>query len=502
MATDITYQSNIFVQGDYIQDIILYPKNGYYISSDGINNFWGNSITLSSANEILFIKHQKIYIPNNYYIERGYLKIYISDYYGTLDEVDLNIYTIDISVDENSTWGDISTSTKTLVGTKKISKNDKNSYISINIQDYVSDYIYGDSAANGLIIELDSISGTVFIEMIGLYCWDETDGEKQNPVIEVTYDYVPPAYLENINVSSAITEDSYISNNNAPKNYNNKTILCEKAEIGGDTKKIFVKFNLGDIPSGSDILRALIHIPRNTDDNLREHREILRRVYQDWDEEFISWIIADDGIAWNNPGGYYDNNDLYDSYNFVVEPNLYTYDVTKIMQVAFESFSLITEEDFYGIVIKGQDLKFNSKEYDDSAYMFVEYLATSLNQPPQAPTLETPSSGTYVDNQPEFIAIINRDNAYGTTEGDDLHFRLEIDDNDSFSSPMSFSTSDSITGWHWSALGDFSDDSTTFPISAGSYTPGTSKIKFDMSETTIFLEEKIWYWRIITIDNV
>jgi len=508
MSINVLFQSDMYVQGLRSQDIVLYPKSGYYISKDGTNEIWGNSKILSSSNEVLCVHHQKTYIPTIYFISEGKLKIFIAEISGTSNSMTLNVYAAATAIDSDTTWNDVcseGSSRGSLLGSTTLTSANSNSYVLIDIEtsgEYLSEYMYGSSAAHGLILELTSITGTAFVRIVGLYCWDEKRGEKQNPVIELTYNYTPTAYPDTVKITSLVTEDAYISEDSFAANFNENIILCERAETGGDEKKALFKFNLNNVPINSDILRALVYIPRNTDDAQREHREIIRRIFQDWDEDYVSWEMADIQFIWDNSGASYDFTTTYDSYNFIVEPDLYTYDITKILQVAFESFGLSTSDDFYGLIIKEQDLIFNSKEFDNSAHMTVEYLAVALNQPPEMPTLVSPTSGTYVSHQPVFIAIINDDNAYGTTEGDDLHFRLEIDDDDEFSSPTSFSTITSTTGWHWSALGDFSDDSIVFPIPTGGYTPGTSKVKFIMSETTSSLAEKQWYWRLIVIDKV
>jgi len=503
MATNIQYNADSLIQGSYIQEIVLYPKSGFYISTEDKNEVWGRSKILSTANEILFIDYQDVEIPVGSYIEEAKLQFYIADYYGTSDSVTLNVYAAATVVDENTTWNEVSydgSARGSLISSTEIVAADKNTYFTIDIKDYVSDYIYGVSTARGLILELTSVVGTVFLKLVGLYSWDEQCGEKQNPVLDIIYSYVPSAYLDTVQSSAAITENAFISAAEPCTVFDETILRCEVAEVGGDTKNILLKFDLSDIPRESDILRALIYIPRNSSDNGREHREVLRMIYQDWDEEYVSWEMADNGIAWAASGGDYDTTNTYDSYNFIVEPDLYTYDVTKIMQVASESFALTLSRDFYGFLIKGQDLLFDDRSVDATGEITVEFLAASLNQPPENPTLLTPINATYLASQPEFIAIINKDNAYGATEGNDLDFRLEIDNSDEFASPTSFSTSISTAGWRWSALGDFSDDSTTFPILAGSYTPGTSQIKFVMSETDSFLTEQLWYWRIIALD--
>ena len=506
---DLIYSSDFNLRYINKNIISLYPQKGYYIDSNNKNEFFGDSKIIKDSNAILYLKHLKTEIPSGSTVTSANLKLYLSE---VSDDAVVNVYRAEEWVDEDTNWSHVSSSGSfrgVSIGSLEINKNDNDQdYINIDITDFVNDYIYGASDYRGLIIEVvpNSINNINNFRVVGLYCKDENCCIKQNPIIEVEYEHVLSYEIDVVKSLKSISEDCYINKADKNANYGDaENIVVETEEGDGETKYGLFKFDLGDIPLGSDILSAFIYIPINNESNSIDkcgnHSEIVKRILQDWNEDYATWEKADINFAWDV--NFYDKEDEYDSYNFIVEPEIYTYDVTRILQVAFKSFSLANSEDFYGFLIKGNNIVYDSKEKDDSGYIEVVYLTSSLNQKPAPPFLVSPESGAYSGNQPTFEAIINNDNKYGVIDGDDLDFRIEISLSEDFSNiSYSYSTTSSTTGWHWSAIGDFSDDSTTFPIVAGTYTAGVSRVRFVMSESLDGLSENSWYWRMFTIDDI
>ena len=483
----------------------LYPASGYYITKSGKNEFFGTSKTLSSANEILYINFRKTEIEDSHVFTNTLLQLNIVRVVGTATSITLNVYIADGEVNENTGWAAVNASGSlrgALLGTETLYLSDDNEIIYVDIDDFSDDHIYGASGKTGIIIEITPNSGVAEVKIVGLYSWDDDAGEKQNPTILLYYSLTPSSFVGANRILQAVTENSYINSDAITTNYSSETSIVVD-ENGFLEKRGLFKFDLSSIPPGSDVIKALLFIPRSVSSKSEGQRDFIYRILQDWDEDAVTWVTAETGIGWKHIGGYYDETGASDSYNMIVGAASNKYDITVLLQKIIGSFGNSVSSS-YGFMLKGQDLIFNSKSSDDVAYIDVVYMAKKLNQPPEAPTLTTPSEKSVVSTQPVFAAAINDDNAYGATEGDDLHFRIEISDDQVFSDGniTSFSTSVSTIGWHWSALGNFSDASSVFPIPAGSYTAGISRVKFDMSETSSYLGEGVtWSWRMVMIDE-
>ena len=485
--------------------IILFPKSGRFISNNGRNDFFGESKSLSSSNEVLYVHYQKTLMNVSHFIFYGLLKLNVARITGTASLVTINVYTANAEVDENTGWTAVSSSGSirgALIGSQTATLRDDNTLISIDIYDYVQNYVYGDNGHHGVIIEMVPTGGTASMQVVGLYSWDNDVGEKQGPIIDIYYGRTPTSYVNAVRTLAATTEDTYIDSYNIYSNYGSESLVLIDKD-GYQEKRGLFKFDFSDIPAGSDVIRAILYLPKSVVSTTNGQKDVVYRILQDWDESSATWLMADSNTEWNFSGSYYDDSGTYDSYNMIVAEENNRYDVTKLMQVIIGSFDYQTTSDCFGFMFKGQDLTFRSKEDDNLAYIDVVFEAKKLNQPPESATFVSPTTGSTSVSQPTFEVTINSDNAYGITEGDDLSFRLEVSTDMSFSDDniTSFSTSVSTTGWHWSALGDFSDDSTTFPITAGAYTAGTSRVKFIMSETTSSLTVgKTWAWRLVVID--
>jgi len=485
--------------------ITLYPKSGYYISRDGSNEFFGESKSLTSVNSILYINYQKTLITEAYFIYYALLKLNLVRVTGTATSITINIYIATGEVNQYTGWTAVQSGGAlrgSLLNSQTVNLTDDNEEIYIDIYDFAENHIYGSTGYSGIIIEMVPSSGTANMKTVGLYSWDNDIGEKQNPVIQIYCGQTSSSYPMATRTTSVVTENSYINYYNQNTNYSSEDLI--KVESGYFEKRGIFKFNLSDIPAGSDIRKAILYLPQSVVSKVEGQKDFIYRILQDWDEDTVTWLYAENTTEWKIPGVFYDDSGIYDSYNMIVKEKSNAYDITKLMQVIVGSFEHTTSNSDFGFMFKGQNITFNSNNIDETAYIDVIYMAAKLNQPSEAPTLISPTNGTTTTITPTFIATINDDNAYGATEGNDLDFRIEISRDMSFSTVniTSFSTITSITGWYWSALGDFSDASIVFPIPAGGYTPGISKVKFIMSETTSSLAKGYtWAWRLITLDS-
>jgi hypothetical protein len=504
--TGESYSEVIQVMNNKLEpQTILYPKNGYYITKSGKNEFFGESKTISSQNEIIYIDYQTTNIEVNNFLYYALLQLNIVRVNGTSNNIILNIYVAEGNVDEYTGWSAVKSSgvlRGDLLTSKEVNLSDDNEIIYIDVYDFMQNYMWI-TGETGIIIEMVPGDGTANVKIVGLYCWDNDAGEKQNPIIKLYYGQTSNSYIGANRILQAVSEDTYIDSYNMNTNYEDANLI--RIDKNGSQEEIgLFKFDFSVIPPGSDIKKAMLYLPKDNTSPTQGQRVLLYRILQDWDENTATWLSAEDDTNWRFPGCYYDDSDHYTSYNMIVGEESNKYDITKLMQIIIGSFGHSVSIGDFGFMLKGEDLVISSKDVEDVAYIDVIYMAKNMNQPPERPILETPADEALITTQPTFIAIIKKDNAYGDTEGDDLHFRLEVSTDKSFSDSniTSFSTSDSITGWSWSALGDFSDASTTFPIPAGSYTPGTSKIKFDMSGTSATLTEgNVWSWRMFAIDE-
>ena len=490
------------VQG-LIQNIKLFPCEAHYITRDGINEEFNNSKELSSYSYI-YINHSKIGIPDSHLIKSAKLKLYIGYIVGASTSINLNVYAANSKADYYTGWKSLISSGSlrgSMVGTLNILMDDRQKYVEINIDKYVYDYIYGDRGYYGLILEASSNDETGKIEIMGLNSWDDNMGEYQNPIIDIEYSYDATSFIDSQKISAVVTQDSYNKNSIPDNNYGNESLIRAFEYNDGDAENALFKLDMSHIPYGSDILRAKVYFPRSVVSAQEGQTGFFYKILQDWDEASNTWYDADSSNVWQYFGGHYDDTTF--SYGMDVGARQIEYDVTDIMQNVMGSFNQSKNIHFYGILIKHKNLQIVSKDNETSAYLEIKYMADKLNQPPEKVTLNSPVIGSSETSQPTFEATINNDNIFGLSENNDLDFRLEISSDISFSSDSidSYSTTSSTTGWHWSAIGDFSDDSTTFPIVAGTYTAGVSRVRFVMSETSNLLSSRTWAWRIITIDS-
>ena len=332
-------------------------------------------------------------------------------------------------------------------------------------------------------------ANTIRVSPVSSY--DSSYGEKQGPFIQLDYEYDTQHKVRGRKISSVINKDAYIAKESPTTNFgtNNYVIAKESDEESGVEDRALFGLNLDTLPASIDILSAILYIPRTSTSAQRGNQARMEVIKEDWGENEVNWFERKDGVSWGTTGGVFSN--VWSSYNLKIDNNKNQYDITRILQQITGSFNSSSISNF-GIAIYNQDIIFDSRELNNSSYLYISYIDKTEKELGKV-VLNTPNSGSSLTSTPTF-----KFKAPYTLNNERLHFRLELSQDISFSTNniTSFSTSDSITGWSWDVDGDDSGY-VDFPnIGISGYISDTSLIKFDMSVANSVLENGTWFWRV------
>jgi len=369
-------------------------------------------------------------------------------------------------------------------GTERLSSNIWSTDLSVTslrrwTQQYNQSQIYSENA------------NTIKIAPIGSFYISE----RQSPFIDILYNFSTNYNVETEVISPVITRDSYISRSSPYINYGTANYVEVKKfnnESGVEQRGLFY-INLTSIPDTSDILSAILYIPRSSNSEIGGLVYPPCLITEDWAESEVNWVDRKDGQPWETVGGRFDEN--YNSYNLIVGANMCKYDITRIVQQIKGSFG-VHLVDYYGIAFYEQNVKFDSKQLNDNSFLMVKYIDSYSDKQIGEVTLVSPVAGTMTSETP----VLKFKVPYNTYDHR-LHFKIEVSTDIFFSDQniTTYSTEVSLDGWSWNSVGDdvtYED----FPENGiYGYTEDVSLVKFDTSGASVTLAENGWFWRVTPI---